>query len=250
MASVQVVILAAGKGKRMGTETPKPLLPIGGKPIIQHLVESVHASQIDGDPILVVSEDSHGICETFGQSCRYVIQKERLGTGHAVLITQEAVGGAETLVVLYGDHPFISASTLQKLVELHRASSGVMSIMTTKVASFEGWLKTFEHWGRILRDAHNCLIGIRQFKDAMESERSNLEVDPALYCFNTDWLWEHISQLKNFNAQGEYYLTDLVELAVSQGHTIATLTIPPEEAIGINTPEELTFAQELYRKRL
>ena len=128
MASVQVVILAAGKGKRMGTETPKPLLPIGGKPIIQHLVESVHASQIDGDPILVVSEDSHGICETFGQSCRYVIQKERLGTGHAVLITQEAVGGAETLVVLYGDHPFISASTLQKLVELHIASSGVLSI--------------------------------------------------------------------------------------------------------------------------
>ena len=82
------------------------------------------------------------------------------------------------------------------------------------------------------------------------SPKDRTEVDPALYCFNTDWLWEHISQLKNFNAQGEYYLTDLVELAVSQGHTIATLTIPPEEAIGINTPEELTFAQELYRKRL
>ena len=92
-------------------------------------------------------------------------------------------------------------------------------------------------------------IGYRQFKDASDEEKQILERDPALFCFKTDWLWEKLSQLKNENAQGEYYLTDLVAMAFAEGIEIPTVSIPPEEAIGINTPEEREIAEQILLKR-
>jgi bifunctional UDP-N-acetylglucosamine pyrophosphorylase/glucosamine-1-phosphate N-acetyltransferase len=246
MQQFRIVILAAGKGKRMNSDLPKTLIPIAGKPILQRLMESVKASGVDGIPVVVVGHEREKVCETFNEECEYVIQEAQLGTGHAVMCCQDAVKDAENVIVLYGDHPFISAKTIQKLAELHASSGGVMTMMTTIVPSFDDWYTVFSHWGRILRDAHGHLLGIRQFKDAMESERDIREVDPALYCFKAPWLWENINQLKNFNAQGEYYLTDMLELAVTQKHDVASLQVPPEEAIGVNTPEELAVAENIF----
>jgi bifunctional UDP-N-acetylglucosamine pyrophosphorylase/glucosamine-1-phosphate N-acetyltransferase len=243
------IVLAAGKGSRMKSETPKTLLPVGGKPILQHLMESVKASGVDGVPIVVVGRERDPLCERFGEMCEYVVQEEQLGTGHAVRLCQKAVGDAGAVIVLYGDHPFFAPETLKALADLHQTSAGVMTMMTTSVPSFEGWHQSFLHWGRILRDTHGHIIGIREYKDAMESERDIREVNPALYCFDTTWLWANIHQLRNNNVKGEYYLTDLVELAVAQGHDVATLPVAPEEAIGVNTPEELRVAEEVLKKR-
>lgn len=245
----QFVILAAGKGKRMGAEVPKTLILLEDKPILQHLIDSVHNSGVNGTPIIVTGKESELFQEKFGGTCKYAIQEEQLGTAHAVMAAKEAVGDAEAVIVLYGDHPLVSAEALQQLAKTHQESSSVVTLMTTTVSDFSGWHKVFESWGRILRDTHGHIVGIREYRDAMQSEQEIHEVNPALYCFDAAWLWENIAQVKNFNAQGEYYLTDLVELAVSQGHEIASSEIQPEESIGVNTPEELDLARNILKKR-
>jgi bifunctional UDP-N-acetylglucosamine pyrophosphorylase/glucosamine-1-phosphate N-acetyltransferase len=242
------IILAAGKGTRMRQEIPKVLTPVGGKPILQHLYESVTDSKLDGVPVIVIGADQPKLCESWGGVCEYVVQHEQLGTAHAVNACRDAVTDADAIVVLYGDHPFISSQTLRTLGDLHKTRGSVLSMMTTTVPSFESW-PIYYHWGRIIRDKHDHIMAIREYKDAMESEIAITEVNPALYCFDTKWLWENIGQVKNFNAKGEYYLTDLVELAVAQGNEIATLSIPPEEAVGINTQEERNVAEKLLAKR-
>lgn len=242
------IILAAGKGTRMKQELHKALTPIGGKPILQHLYESVMDSKLDGVPIIVIAPDQPKLCEQWGGVCEYVIQQEQLGTAHAVSVCQDVVTDVDAIIVLYGDHPFISAQTLCDLAALHEKKGGVLSMMTTLVSSFEAW-PAYAHWGRIIRDRHGHVTAIREYKDAMESERAITEVNPALYCFDATWLWENIRQVKNFNANGEYYLTDLVELAVAQGHEIESMNIPPEQAVGVNTQEERAIVEELLAKR-
>lgn len=233
----------------MGSDKPKVLLPIGGKPILQHLIESVRASGVDGIPVVVVNGEGGLVCEAFGETCNYAVQSEPLGTGHAVMCAREVVGASDAVIVLYGDHPFISSDALRRLSQIHTEKGSVLTMMTTVVPSFDGWYEMFRHWGRILRDGHGHIVGIREYKDAMESERDIREVNPALYCFDAKWLWENISQLKNLNAKGEYYLTDLIELAVIQGHEIAGSEIHPEESIGVNTPEEFAVAEEIHAKK-
>jgi len=242
------IILAAGKGTRMQQDLPKALTLIGGKPILQHLHESVTASGVDGVPVVVISPDQPRLCEMWNGQCEYVIQYEQLGTAHAVQSCRNAVTDADAIIVLYGDHPFISKETLQQLAGLHEQSKGVLSMMTTTVSSFSEW-PIYHHWGRIIRDKHGHIMAIREFKDAMESEQAITEVNPALYCFDTKWLWSHIDQVKNYNAKKEFYLTDLVELAVAQGHEVASMSIAPEEAVGINTQEERMIAEKLLTQR-
>ena len=243
---IRFVILAAGKGSRMGADVPKALVPVAGKPILQHLIESVNESEIDGVPIIVIGHERTKLCEAFGEVCEYVVQEEQLGTGHAVMVTKDAVGDADAIIVLYGDHPFVSAGKLKELAVLHEGSNDVMTMVTTKVPSFDDWHSIYSHWGRIIRDTHGHVVGIKEYKDAMDSERDILEINPALYCFDTKWLWENISQLKNINASEEFYLTDLVALAVAQGHEINSMSIDPEEAIGVNTKEERDVAERIY----
>lgn len=248
MTDVKVVILAAGKGKRMGSDLPKALIPVAGKPILLRLLESVKASGIDPFPTIVVGHGHEQICEAFGGICHPVLQKEQLGTGHAVNVCREALASATHVLVLYGDHPCISAQTMQRLVDLHKQSGAVISMMTTTIPNFEGWYQVFLHWGRIIRDASGKLLHIQQYKDANEAERAITELDPALYCFRADWLWKNIDQITNRNAQGEYYLTDLPAIAVSQGHVIPSLSVPPEESVGMNTPEEKAVIEEILAR--
>jgi bifunctional UDP-N-acetylglucosamine pyrophosphorylase/glucosamine-1-phosphate N-acetyltransferase len=242
------IILAAGKGTRMKQDIPKVLTPIGGKPILQHLYESVTASDLDGAPIVVIGPDQSEMCAQWGGECEYVVQHEQLGTAHAVKACRDTVTDVDAIIVLYGDHPFVSVQTLRNLAQLYERDKSVLSMITTSVSSFEQW-PIYYHWGRIIRDKHGHVMAIREYKDAMESEIAITEVNPAFYCFDARWLWDNIGQVKNFNAKGEYYLTDLIELAVAQGHEIATLEIPPEEAVGINTQEERAIAEDLLAKR-
>ena len=242
------IILAAGKGTRMQQQIPKALTPLGGKPILQYLYESVIHSGLDSTPIIVVGPERPELCSGWNGMCEYVVQEKQLGTANAVHVCRESVGDAQSVIVLYGDHPFVSSETLRALADLHEKTHSVLSIMTTTVPSFEQW-PNYLHWGRIVRDDQYRIRAIREYKDASESERSITEVNPALYCFDTVWLWNHIGEIKNENANGEYYLTDLVELAVIQGHTIASTSIPLDEAIGINTPQERDIAEAVLKKR-
>lgn len=245
----RIVILAAGKGKRMKSEIPKPLTLVCGKPILQHLFESIDKSEIDSDPVVVIGADSPPLAKAFRENCLYAIQEEQLGTGHAVGCSRGCVADAEALIVLYGDHPFLSASTLQQLTQTHWDQNAHITMATTTLPSTDGWYSAFEKWGRILRDDVGRVIGNRQYKDATDKEKQIMERDPALFCFKTDWLWDRLAKLKNENAQGEYYLTDLVAMAFEEGLEISTVSIPPEEAIGINTPEEKEIAEKILQNR-
>ncbi len=233
----------------MKSDVPKALTPVGGKPILQHLHESILDSKVDTEPVVVIGPERIKLCESFDGVCSYAVQEEQLGTAHAVKMAKEAVGDVDAVIVLYGDHPFVSSETLQRLAKVHEENAAKVTIMTTTVPSFDDWYSAYHHWGRILRDSHGCIMGIREYKDAMESEQGIREVNPAFYCFDTKWLWENIEQVKNFNANEEYYLTDLIELAVTQGHEVHSMNVAPEEAVGINTKEELAIAEHLLKKR-
>ncbi len=247
--NTKVVILAAGQGKRMGVDMPKTLVPIAGRPMIFYLFDAINRSGVTPRPVLVVGYGANRVLELLGEDvCEYAIQRRQLGTGHAVNCAKRELVGADNVIVLYGDHPFISARVIRSLAKMHHKSDSVISMLTTVVPHYNDWYDTFRGWGRILRDKKGNIQGIREAKDATANELKICEVNPALFCFRSDWLWQNIDRLQNKNIQKEYYLTDLVELAVSQGKNIATASLPPEQSIGINTTEQLKFAEKLMKK--
>ena len=240
----KVVILAAGQGKRMGAAVPKVLVPIKGKPMLGHLLKSVKKSGIDKEPVIVVSSDNKDIIQKAMRryKCQYALQDKQLGTGHALACAKKVIGkNVENISCFNGDQPFIKPTTIRRIGYSH---NGVITMMTTGVKDFRGWRKNFYHWGRVLRN-YGRIKAIVEFKDADEKIRRVREVNPAMYCFNAKWLWKNVKQLKNNNAQTEYYLTDLVKRAFEQGLRVESFPIDPEEAVGINTKEELAVAKKL-----
>lgn len=243
--TTRVVILAAGKGKRMGVEVPKALVPICGRPMIDYLVDSVVASGVDAKPVVVVGHGADEIKQYLGDRCDYVTQLEQLGTGHALKCALPLLEGARHIVVLYGDHAFVSSDTIKHLAETCVAVDAPVTLMVVKTPDFEGWRQAFVNFGRIIRGINGEVEKIIEKKDASEEELKIKEVNPGYYCFRLDWLKENIHKLENKNSQGEFYLTDLIGLAMSQGLPIKTIEVDdPLEGVGVNTPEQLRMAEE------
>lgn len=238
-----VVILAAGQGKRMKSDLPKVAIPLKGRPLIEYLVKSCIKSGIDRNPVVVVSPDNKDIISGIlkGYNCRYAIQAEQLGTGHALACAKSELAGANKIISFYGDHPFVSSKTIKKLANCHDC---IITLMTVTVSNFDNWQQIFYNWARIIRN-NNQIKAIVEFKDASEEIKKIKEVNPGFYCFNSQWLWQNIDKIKNNNAQQEYYLTDLAKFAFEQNHRINFMKIDPREAVGINKPEELAIAETL-----
>ncbi len=245
--STRIVILAAGKGKRMVSELPKVLIPLRGKPILIRLLESVRASGVDPQPVVVVGRDNgEAIKAAAGPDYEYVVQEEQLGTGHAVQAAEPLLKGqAGAVMVLYGDHPLLSAATIRALDEAHRRSGAVLTMMTTSVESFDDWQAVFKDFGRVIRDAGGKIARIVERKDASPEELQIREVNPSFFCFDVGWLWENLGKLKNNNNQHEFYLTDLVKMAMDEGHPIDSIQVGAGESIGVNTPEQLDIVKRL-----
>lgn len=244
----RIVILAAGKGTRMNSELPKVLVPLNGRPMIKYLMDSVVASGVDPKPIIIISPDNQEIIsqELKDYNAEYVVQKQQLGTGHAVACAQEVLEKSEipvdNIIVLYGDHPFIKGDSIKKFSDLNPEA---LTIMPTTLSDFENWHQNFYHWGRIIRGVDGKVEKIVEFKDASDEEKLVTEVNPGFMCFNYNWLFKNIEDLQNNNTQKEYYLTDMVNIAFSEGHEIGTVSIEPHEAMGINSREELSIAEGL-----
>lgn len=241
----KIVILAAGKGKRMRCELPKVLVKLKDKPMIEYLVKSCIESGIDSNPIIVVSPDNKEIISQAlaKYNCQYAIQDKQLGTGHALVCAKNLVDQeVDHIICLYGDHPFVGAATIKKLAESH---NGAITMMTTKVNDFEDWRQCFYYWGRIIRAKNGQVKENIEFRDASDEVKLVKEVNPSMYCLATDWLWENLKKLNNHNAQEEYYLTDLVRLASEQKLKINTFSLDSKEVMGVNSPEELAIAESL-----
>ncbi len=250
MENVQIVILAAGKSKRMGGDEPKALAPLKGKAFLAHILDTVKTLGFTLPPIVIVGHKKERIFEVFGTeniSHKYAEQKEQLGTGHALAQSKIHLDDShKTIMVISTDQPLISKNTILSILEKHEQNKNAVTLGTLVLPDFEGWHQGLLHFGRIIRDENGMVLKNIEYKDASDEERKIKEVNPAMYAFDSTWLWENIDQLKNENAQGEYYLTDLIALAVNQGKKVEAIPLVNIlEGIQPNTPEELESLENL-----
>lgn len=246
--TTSIVVLAAGKGKRMGLDIPKVLVPVRGKPMIGHLLDAIEDSRVEGKPVVVYGPGVESVCDYVEGRADCVLQEQQLGTGDAVRATREAVEGATCVAVLNGDNPFITAETISRIAEYHDEKPCPVIVAVGTVDSFDGWQAAFKSFGRILRDEEGFIHAIREAKDATQEELEIREVNSGFYVFDGKWLWENIDKINNDNAQEEFYLTDLIQIAVDQQLPVRTFPISIEECIGINRLEEKEIAEQIEQK--
>jgi bifunctional UDP-N-acetylglucosamine pyrophosphorylase/glucosamine-1-phosphate N-acetyltransferase len=247
---VNIVIMAAGHGKRMNADRPKPLVALGGKPMVQYILDAVQKSGVCENPILVVSQDNkETFIEILGSGHTFAVQKEQLGTGHAVKSACHLLDRTKPTIVLNGDHPMISAEMIQQLTEDHISADAVITMGVVTVPHFDDWYSAFSAWGRVVCTNDGHIEKIIEAKDATPEQLKIRDVNPTYFCLKTDWMMEHLERLNNNNAQQEYYLTDLVRMAVEQGQKIVSSPVTPEEGIGINTPEHREMAERILLKK-
>ncbi len=249
MDSVQIIILAAGKGKRMESELPKPLIPLLGKSMVGRVVEAARFENISRKPILVISPQGDPIRKEIGGKANYVIQEEQLGTGHAVWIAKEAVPpNTEAVMILYADHPLVRRDSLKKVIESHLTSRPAITMATVEVSDWREWREGFYDFGRIIRNKETGkLLKIVERKDASPEELEIKELNPSYFCFDAKWLWKNLPKIKNENAQKEYYLTELIKIASEEKAEINTIPIDPIEALGANTKSQFFMLENLYK---
>lgn len=242
----QFVILAAGKGTRMGNgRTPKVLTMLNNKPLILYLLDEIEKVGQLAKPVIVVGYMHKKVEGVLGSHYLYALQKEQLGTAHALLASRPKVR-AENIVVLYGDHPFIKADSIKSLISMHFKTGAHLSMLTAQVENFRGENKPFENFARIIREPlEHRVVRIVENKDASPVQKKIKEINPGVYMFNTKWLWPNLEKIHNRNAQREYYLTDIVGLAIEQGEVIQSLMVDPEEVLGINSIQDLETAAKL-----
>jgi bifunctional UDP-N-acetylglucosamine pyrophosphorylase/glucosamine-1-phosphate N-acetyltransferase len=237
------LILAAGLGTRMKSRIPKVLHTLSEKPLIWWAVRSA-TEATDRPPTVVIGPEDADVQEVFGEQVHFVVQQDRLGTGHAAMqVEQHLSGKSDLILVTLGDMPLISTESLRGLIETQSHNEGAMTLATAQVSETRGF-------GRILRDGEGNIVAIVEEAHATPEQRAIHEVNVSAYCFNAGWLWEHLPRLP-LSPKGEYYLTDIVPLAVEEGSRIAWVEIEEEdEIIGINTREHLAEAQAVLKARI
>ena len=237
----QAVVLAAGKGKRMGSDLPKVLLPLCGRPIISHVL-SLLAEVGIRRPVIVISREGDVIRETLGDDHSYVVQGEQLGSGHAVLCARDAAQGAKNIIVMCGDSPLFRVETVRSLMREHVGRKAAITLASAVLDDPHGY-------GRILRDSDGEVSGIVEETLASEEQKSIEEINGGCYGFDAEWLWGNIG-LMTKNEAGEYCLTEMVDIAIRQGRKVITVSSQPDEVAGINTPEQLLDAERMLCIRL
>jgi len=240
---VCVVILAAGQGTRMKSSLAKVLHPLCGKPMVSHAIEAARGVS-DATPILVVGRGADHVRAVVGEQARYAVQEQRLGTGHAVLQARSSLAGeSDVVLVTYSDMPLLRTKTLQRLVEHHCRTIPALTMLTVVQDDARGF-------GRVLRDTSGAVVAIVEEVDATPEQLSIRELNSGTFCFDADWLWSHLDQIP-LSAKGEYYLTDLVGMAVAKGKRVEALaTDDVSDALGINTRVHLAEAEAVMRQRI
>ena len=237
------IILAAGEGTRMRSKLPKVLHPLAGKPMIRYALNAVEGL-VDLPPVLVVGHGADAVKAAVGDGAGYALQAEQLGTGHAVLMAKPHLEGkADTLLVTMGDMPLLRGASLERLVEFHNASGGPVTM-----TSFIG--DEARGFGRVVRNSQGHVRGIVEQAVATPEQLAIREYNVSAYCFDADWLWSALARVP-VSPTGEYYLTDVVGLAVDGGLTVESLVLDDQdEAIGLNTRVHLAEAEKVMRKRI
>ena len=240
---LSAVILAAGQGTRMKSRLPKVLHSLLGKPMACYPLEA--ARQVThSTPVMVIGHGADQVRQVLGDQAEYVLQQPQLGTGHAVMQAEPLLANKTDLVlVIYADMPLLTTQTLGNLVDKAQSHTGPVSMLTVTTNETRGF-------GRILRDARGQVSGIVEEAQATAEQLDIHELNPGVYCFRAAWLWEALKRIQ-ISPKGEYYLTDLVSMAVADRHAIQSMSVEdPNEVIGINTRLHLAQAETLLRQRI
>lgn len=241
---ISAVILAAGQGTRMRSNLPKVLHPLLGRPMAWHALEA--ARQVTGaQPVMVIGHGADAVRQGLGeQAACYVVQEPQLGTGHAVMQAESLLRGVSDLVlVTYADMPMVSPDTLHQLVAAHQKNPAMITMLTVIATDPRGF-------GRIVRGADGQVQAIVEEAQATPEQLAIRELNASVYCFSADWLWSALRRIP-LSPKGEYYLTDLVGLAVADGQSVQALVADdPSEMIGVNTRVHLAEAEALLRRRI
>jgi bifunctional UDP-N-acetylglucosamine pyrophosphorylase / glucosamine-1-phosphate N-acetyltransferase len=241
--SNHVVVLAAGKGTRMKSGLPKVLHQAAGFPLLEHVLRAA-ATLEPATTVLVLGHQADLVREALGKrlGLSFALQEPQLGTGHALLQAEQALAGASgTVVLLSGDVPLLRPATLRALVARHTASGAAATVLTATVPSPGGY-------GRIVRDESGRILRIVEHKDASPAERAIGEINSGVYAFELAPLFDALRGIGSANAQGEYYLPDLVTIYRSRGMVVETLTLEdPREIVGVNSRKELAEVAVILR---
>lgn len=238
------VVLAAGKGTRMKSKLYKVLHKVAGKSMIEHVVDSVKQAGTD-EIVTIVGHGAESVKETLGSQSSYSFQEEQLGTAHAVKMAADELKGKEgTTLVVCGDTPLITPETLKALADYHEAQQAGVTVLSATADNPFGY-------GRIVRDQDGRLAKIVEQKDATEAEREIDEISTGIFAFDNVLLFELLEKVKNDNAQGEYYLPDVITLALEAGKIAdAYRTDDFDEIMGVNDRVALSKAEAAYRERV
>ncbi|WP_430789393.1 bifunctional UDP-N-acetylglucosamine diphosphorylase/glucosamine-1-phosphate N-acetyltransferase GlmU [Virgibacillus flavescens] len=244
MTNRYAVILAAGQGTRMKSKLYKVLHPVMGRPMVQHVMNQIKTVNLD-EIVTIVGFGADAVSEKLGAESKFVIQEQQLGTGHAVQQAEELLKDKEgTTIVVCGDTPLITDKTYQELFAHHEKENAKATILSTKIENPVGY-------GRVIRNGNGEVERIVEQKDANESEQSVNEINTGTYCFDNQALFEALKKVSNDNAQGEYYLPDVIEILRMQDDKVsAYLTPNHEETLGVNDRVALSQAEKVMKRRI
>ncbi len=251
---LKAIILAAGKGTRMKSDKPKVVHEVLGKPMVYYSIEAAKNAGCEKVCVIVgyKSEEVErsiestyeglGLSDVMKDTVSYALQKEQLGTGHAVKCASDFIGNEGDVVVLCGDTPLVTAHTLERAIRRHKEAGNGVTVISAMLDDPFGY-------GRIIRGEHG-LDKIVEQKDATEAEQAVCEVNSGMYIFKCDALLSALSQITNDNAQGEYYLPDAIGIIKAMGLPVDAVPMDDADQIrGVNTLEQLAEAEKIMKNR-
>jgi len=241
--NIKAVILAAGKGTRMHSSLPKVLHKLLGQPMLEYSINAVNRVT-NSKPLIIVGHGAEAIQSIYRESADFIIQSQQLGTAHALLQAEQVLRGkTDFILVTYGDMPLLTRDTLNHIVQAQVSHSGPVTLLTYIVEDPRGF-------GRIIRDNQGRIITIVEENQASPDQLDIREMNVGVYCFSADWLWEFLPHVP-VSASGEYYLTDMIGMAVERACSVQTLLLGnSQEAIGINTRVHLAEAEDYLRNKI
>ena len=244
MMTRQAVILAAGKGTRMKSKLHKVLHPVCGKPMVQHVIDNIKKADVT-EIVTIVGYGAEDVKAALQDQSLFSMQSEQLGTAHAVQMAAEHLEGKQgTTIVICGDTPLISEETIAGFIAHHETTGAKATILSAKTNTPFGY-------GRIIRDTHGAVERIVEEKDASIEEKLVNEVSSGTFCFDNALLFELLGQVDNNNAQGEYYLPDVIKLLRQRNELVeAYITEDFSETLGINDRYNLSIAEQTLRLRI
>lgn len=243
MKDIIALILAAGKGTRMKSSMPKVLHKVGGVPMVEQVLRAVKAAGTQRQ-IVVVGFGGEAVQEYIGDAAETVVQEQQLGTGHAVMQAESLLAGVSgTLLVTCGDTPLVTADTFRQMLTHHEETKAAATVLTAVMPDPTGY-------GRVIRNEDGQVVKIVEQKDGSPEELAVHEVNAGIYCFDMDLLWQMLHNVTNDNAQGEYYLTDIIGMLVKGGHVVSAFAAPDyKETLGVNSRLQMAEAEQVLRRR-